>query len=238
MPLSVSEALAQQATPDAEAVPAHKRIVIWSLALSPQTAYVPNGHSALSMGAGLISDVALRGRLGLTTGLSVARQTVSLSPPVYRVLTTTGPARQRTGTDARLMLVDLPLNLTYRVGPAARPSLRISAGLSSLALVSQRYTDTYLTTQTEVVQVLDSGGRPTLMMQTTSTNEVEVRPAGAFSGIYWGRLLNLSISIERPLTQRMVLAVEPYLKYPLGTLTQEKLPIGSAGVHLRIGFRQ
>lgn len=214
------------------------RAITWSVALAPQTAYLPSGHSSLSMGGGVIADITLNGRFWLSTGLSVAQQTVGLSQPIYQVTTTTsGPVRQRTATDARLVFIDLPLNLTYQVGKPTRPLFRVSAGLSSLALVSQRYTDTYLTTQTQVVPVIDFNGQPGSVVQTSLTNQVEVRSGSGFGGVYWGRLLNLSVGIERPLSRRMVVAVEPYLKYPLAPLTQENLKIGSAGVSLRVGIR-
>ena len=240
MPLpsvSVREFVESPAAPAAEPKPTRRGIVTWSLALSPQTAYVANGRSALSMGGGMVSDIALGGRFSLSTGLSVAQQMVGVAQTVYQVMATTTPVRQRTGTDARLVLIDLPLNLTYQAGKAARPAFRFSAGLSSLAFVSQRYTDSYQIVRTQVVQGTDQQGRPQPTVQTMVSNEVEIRAGGAFGGVYWGRLLNLSVTLERPLTQRAVVAVEPYIKYPLGSFTEERLSIGSVGVNLRVGIR-
>ena len=236
--MSVADALALNAAIVAQPKQPGRRVVTWSVALAPQTAYVPNGHSSLSTGGGVVSDIALKGRFGLSTGLSVAQQSVGLSQPIYQVTTTTsGPVRQRTATDARLVFIDLPLNVTYQVDKPARPLFRVSAGLSSLALVSQRYTDTYLTTQTQVVPGIDFNGQPSSVVQTSLTNEVDVRPGRGFGGVYRGRLLNLSVGIERILSRRTVVAIEPYLKYPLGPLTQENLEIGSAGVSLRVDIR-
>ncbi|GAB3643342.1 hypothetical protein [Spirosoma arcticum] len=233
--ISVATALTmtETAAPDKERE--RRRAVTWSLALAPQTAYIPNGHSSLTLGGGVVSDIALSRRLSVSTGLSVAQQTVGMSPPVNQVMTTLG--RQLTGTNARFVLIDLPLNLTYRVGKRTKPLFRVSAGLSSLAFLRQQYTDTYQIPQTQVTQVIGPNGRPQTVLQTTLIEAVQTRPRGPFGGVYWGRLLNLSVGIERPLSRRTVFAVEPYLKYPIGPLTQENLSIGLAGVSVRVGIR-
>ncbi|GAB3223550.1 porin family protein [Spirosoma arcticum] len=233
--ISVATALAmtETAAPDKERE--RRRAVTWSLALAPQTAYIPNGRSSLTLGGGVVSDIALSRRLSVSTGLSVAQQTMGISPPVNQVMTTTG--RQLKGTDARFVLIDLPLNLTYHVGKRTRPLFRVSAGLSSLAFLRQQFADTYQIPQILVTQVIDLNGRPQIVQQTTLIETVQTRPNTPFGGIYWGRLLNISVGIERPLSRRTVFAVEPYLKYPIGPLTQENLSIGSAGVSLRVGIR-
>ena len=233
--ISVATALAMTATvvPDKERE--RRRAVTWSLALAPQTAYIPNGRSSLTLGGGVVSDIALSRRFSVSTGLSVAQQTVGIAPPVNQVMTTLG--RQLTGTDARYVLIDLPFNLTYQVGKRTKPLFRVSAGLSSLAFLSQQYTDTYQRSQTVVTQVIDGNGRPQIVQQTTLIEAVQTRSEMPFGGVYWGRLLNLSVGIERPLSRRMVFAIEPYLKYPIGPLTQENLSIGSAGVSIRVGIR-
>ena len=232
--ISVATALAltETATPDQQRE--RHRVVTWSVALNPQTAYVPNGRSSLTLGGGVVSDIALSRRFSVTTGLSVAQQTVGLPRPANQVMTM---GRQLTGTDARFVLVDLPLNFTYQVGKRTKPLVRVSAGLSSLAFLKQQYDDSYLTSQTQVTQVIDLNGRPQTVRQTTQVKEVQTRQETVEGGVYWGRLLNLSVGIERPLSRRTVFAVEPYLKYPIGPLTGENLSVGSAGVSVRVGIR-
>lgn len=233
--ISVATALAVNETTTPDHQRKRRRAVTWSLALAPQTAYLPNGHSSLTMGGGVVSDIALNRRFSVSTGLSVAQQRVGIAPPVNQVMTTLVP--QLTGTDARFVLIDLPLNLTYQVGKRTKPLFRVSAGLSSLAFLSQQYADRYQRYQTMVTQVIDQNGRPQIIQQTTQIEEVQTRPQTPSGGVYWGRLLNLSMGIERPLSRRTVFAVEPYLKYPIGPLTQENLSIGSAGVSVRVGIR-
>lgn len=233
--ISVATALAMTETAAPDKQPDRRRAVTWSLALAPQTAYIPNGRSSLTLGGGVISDIALSRRFSVSTGLSVAQQSVGIAPPLNQVMTTTG--RQLTGTDARFVLIDLPLNLTYQVGKRTKPLFRVSAGLSSLAFVHQQFADTYQTPRTVVTQVIDQNGRPQIVQQTTQIETVQTRPPTTFGGVYWGRLLNLSVGIERPLSRRTVFALEPYLKYPLGPLTQANLSVGSAGVSVRVGIR-
>ena len=233
--ISVATALATTETAAPDKKRERRRAVTWSVALAPQTAYIPNGRSSLTLGGGVVSDVALSRRFSVSTGLSVAEQAVGIAPPVNQVMTTLG--RQLTGTDARFVVIDLPLNLTYQVGKWTKPLFRVSAGLSSLAFLNQQYTDTYQRPQTVVTQVIDLNGRPQIVQQTTLIEEVQARPETTYGGVYWCRLLNLSVGIERPLSRRTVFAIEPYLKYPIGPLTQENLSIGSAGVSLRVGIR-
>ncbi len=233
--MSVAKALAMNKTATSDQPRERRRAVTWGLALAPQTAYIPNGRLSLTLGGGVVSDIALNRRFSVSTGLSVAQQRVGLAPPINQVMTT--PGRQLTGTDARFVLIDLPLNLTYQVGKRTKPLFRVSAGLSSLAFLSQHYADTYQRYQTLVTQVIDGNGRPQIIQQTTQIEEVQTRPQTPSGGVYWGRLLNLSVGIERPLSRRMVIGLESYLKYPLGPLTRENLSVGSAGVSMRIGIR-
>lgn len=235
MPVSVATAVAMNEPASPTTKRERRRAVTWSLALAPQTAYIPNGRSSLTVGGGVVSDIALSRRFSVSTGLAVAQQRVGFAPPANQVMTTS--LRQLTGTNARLMLIDLPLNLTYQVGKQTKPLFRVSAGLSSLAFLSQQYTDTFQTPQIRITPVTTPTGTPQAGLQTTMIETVQTRPQMGFGGIYWGRLLNLSVGIERTLSPKMVFAVEPYLKYPLGPLTQDNLSIGSAGVSLRVGIR-
>lgn len=215
--------------------PNRRRSVMWSIGLAPQSVYSGQSASSMALGGGVVSEIAINRRLSLSTGLSLGGQTLSISPPTNRPTPMSG--RQLTATDVKLLAFDLPVNLNYRFGKLTKPLFHLSTGLSSLAFVRENYADTYQTQQMVVTFVGGPNGQPQQVWQSVTTTETENTSAGAFSGIYWGRLLNVAVGVERPLSQRLLFTVEPYLKYPLGSSSQKNLRLGSAGVSLRVGFR-
>lgn len=230
-PLSVSAALAETTAILAESKQQRRRSVVWSVAVAPQSAYMQNSASALTLGGGFYSDIALSKRISLSTGLSLAQQQVGYAPPANRPVPLSG--RQLVGTDARLITLDLPVNIRYQVGKLTKPLFHVSAGLSSIAFLGENYAYTYQVAQ----PILVTGPtRPTPTPQPP-VQETQSVSAGAFQNIYWGRIVNVSVGVQRPLGDRFLFSVDPYLKYPIGSLTQENLRLGSAGVSFRLGVR-
>ena len=53
----------------------------------------------------------------------------------------------------------------------------------------------------------------------------------------FANMLNLSFGIELPINkQQQSVVIEPYLKYSLTPVTQQKIDFSSGGIHLRYNF--
>ncbi|RIV19985.1 PorT family protein [Fibrisoma montanum] len=212
-----------------------RRQVTWSVALAPQSTYAQNSSPSVGIGGGVFSEIALNRRMSVATGLSLASQALNVRAPADMPIPLSG--KQLATTGVQLLAFDVPVNLKYRFGKLNKPLFHLSAGLSSLAFLRENYAETYQIQQMVPVIVSGSDGQPRPGWRNETINETEFRSADAFSSIYWGRLLNIAVGVERPLSQRLLFSVEPYLKYPLGSLTQQNLRLGSAGVSLRVVIR-
>ncbi|QEC53134.1 hypothetical protein EDD80_104103 [Anseongella ginsenosidimutans] len=199
-----------------------------------------NTANEVHFGAGITSGWKVSDRLSVHSGLILAENSLSLNRSNSSVRASTYAADRAATTelsavgenrivqavspnsmDVSLLVVDIPLNLTYRVG-LGRSDLLLTGGLSSFAYLDQEYS--YHNT----IQLYTNA--------SVDAPEPVVRDEKAFSHFDLARQLNFAIGTEVPLGKGSVLIVEPYVKYPLGELTSEDIRFGSAGMNLRLSF--
>ncbi|GAB3914340.1 hypothetical protein GCM10028803_59620 [Larkinella knui] len=207
---------------------------IWGLSLTPQSVHAAGSSPARALGGGLFSEIPLVSRFSVSTGLSVAQQNLGTAEPAA-VLFSTVP--QLISTNIRLTAVDLPLNIRFRPKKSSGTGFYAEAGLSSVAFLNEHYAYTYEQAKPVTILVMGTNGQEQQVTQYVREQEMINRSEPAFQKIYWGRIVNLSIGVERRIGTRLRLSAEPYLKYPIGPFTRENLMVGSGGVNLRLGFQ-
>ncbi|MGA0556446.1 porin family protein [Larkinella sp. VNQ87] len=206
---------------------------IWGLSVGPQSVRVSEYEPSTGLSGGVFSEIPISRRFSLSTGLSMAGQHAGKTSDLVPMTTTP----TLVATDIRLLAVDFPLNLRFRPLKSSKTGIYAEAGVSSLAFLNERYVYTYRLIRETVIYVTGSDGQPKPQTSFAEAQETTIRSEPAFRRIYWGRLINLSVGVERQLGDRFRLSAEPYLKYPIGPLTRENLSLGSGGVILRLGFQ-
>ncbi|KAA9346680.1 outer membrane beta-barrel protein [Larkinella humicola] len=207
---------------------------IWGVSLAPQSVYAAGSSASPAVGGGLFSEIPISRRFSLSTGLSMAQQKFGTAGPEVFVVST---IPQLISTSIRLTAVDLPLNIRFRPKKSANLGFYAEAGLSSVAFLNEQYAYTYQQQKEVTVVVMGTNGQEQTTTQFVTAQETINQAAPAFQKIYWGRILNLSIGVERRIGTQFRLSAEPYLKYPIGPFTRENLLLGSGGVSLRLGFQ-
>ncbi|RCR66414.1 outer membrane beta-barrel protein [Larkinella punicea] len=207
---------------------------IWGVSLAPQSVYAAGSSASSAVGGGLFSEIPISRRFSLSTGLSMAQQKLGTAEPEVFVVST---IPQLVATRIRLTAVDLPVNIRFRPKKSADLGFYAEAGLSSVAFLNEHYAYTYQQQKEVTVVVMGTNGQEQTTTQFVTARETINQAAPAFQKIYWGRILNLSIGVERRIGTRFRLSAEPYLKYPIGPFTRENLLLGSGGVSLRLGFQ-
>lgn len=207
---------------------------VWGVSLAPQSGSAAGRSAKATVGGGLFSEIPLNRRFSLSTGLAMARQALGTteSGPV-----STASTPHLVATAIRLTSLDVPLNLRFRPKRSGGTGFYVEAGLSSLAFLNERYAETYEQMKEVTVVVMGTNGQEQTFTQYVTEQQIVNRSAPAFQQIYWGRLVNVSIGLERRLGDQFRLSAEPYLKYPIGPFTRENLMLGSGGVSLRLGFQ-
>jgi len=187
--------------------------------------YAKGSNNQLGLGAGISTDFRLSKNFKIATGLGLIQNNLTYSQNIpggsllaansnYAASPSTGVIIQNPGLssiNARLVALDIPLNLTYTFLPG-KNSISVSAGISSNTFVKEAYGYHYsnLTSSTQTIK--------------------------SFNNFDFAKTLNLSAGFAYPLGKNN-LQIEPFLKYPLGGNGSQQLKFGSAGIILKMNLQ-
>lgn len=196
--------------------------------------YSEGSENQLNFGAGFISDIRLSRNLKLSTGLALASNSLDFNfneePNLPQSVSASfdssikqvsGSLTTITSYQARLLTLDIPVNIKYQFIPES-DRFYISTGLSSGTYLNETYAHQYRNFST-------ASGSYISQRQAQKTR----RQLNDFD---LGRTLNLSIGVSRPFGKGQTIGIEPFLKYPLGGLGSEDLKFGSSGINLKLRF--
>lgn len=206
--------------------------------------YAEGSANQVNAGAGFTSDIRLGKKVKLSTGVSLAQNTLSYAGTVpvsssNRALSASyssptvadglfNPAAsvaELKGTNASLVGLDIPINIKYEFNPD-KTDTYISAGLSSGTFIDERYTYRYAYHNYNS----NALGNSAVTTQDQSTSQ-------SFNSFYFGKTLNLSFGTGFPIGKTNRLVIEPFLKYPLGGLGVQNIHFGAGGINLKFNFK-
>lgn len=202
--------------------------------------YSEGSDTKLNFGAGVSSDLKLGKNLRLSTGVSIAKNSLnydgglpsssnsdkaynSVAPPNTTINPPNLTLQTITSYNADLLSLDIPVNLKYLIIPEAN-KLYISAGLSSGTQINETYVYYYQNYSTA------SG----FLSNEAKGDETKKQ----FQSFDLARTFNLSFGFSTRLSKTQHITIEPFLKYPLGGLGSENLRFGSSGINLKLNFNQ
>jgi hypothetical protein len=209
--------------------------------------YAKGSSSQLNVGAGVTSDIKLSRNLDLSTGITIAQNTLSYGsqlPPDNTARTdavAATPAATSTATafylaasgqnvysavtpslknyNASLVGLDVPVNLKYQFNPEKSPAY-VSIGLSSGTFINETYTAAYNYSLPFVANV----------------SQTDQSVHQSFNSFYFAKTLNFSFGTGYSLGGNQLI-IEPFLKYPLDGLGTEQIKFGAGGVNLKFNFQ-
>lgn len=188
-------------------------------------------NNQLGLGAGFSTGFRVGKNLKLSTGLGLMQNNLSYSGniptntqlaasnyvPSYSVIATNANTQTSLkSTDANLLALDIPVNLTYTFLPG-KNSISISAGVSSGTFIKEVYNYNYAAAAS-----------------TSSTTNNQNIPG--FSNFNFAKTLNLSAGFAYPFGKN-TMQIEPFLKYPLGGMGSQQLRFGAAGINLKLNIQ-
>lgn len=191
-----------------------------SLAVSPDVNAVQgsdNGMLGTSMGIGLSYRVGKA--LSVGTGIYYSKKVYSANKESYK--TTIKPFATWTSyskrIDADCRVIDVPLNLTLRLSNTARNQIYASAGMSSYVMLSEKY---------DFIYNNPSPAFPTGRREYTIRNENK----------HLLSVVNLSLALEQPLSEKVSLVIQPYAKLPLTGIGQGETQLRSFGLGMKLNY--
>ncbi|HEX8376213.1 MAG TPA: hypothetical protein VF602_00240 [Pedobacter sp.] len=208
--------------------------------------YAKGSETSINTGFGVSSDFRLSKKLKLTTGISLAQNSLKFTESVPKEVTTylaldrnnnrsPGALNSQASNfdsniissysintyDAKLVGLDIPLNIKYSL-INKKNLLFISTGFSSNIYINESYNYNYN---------YKTGG-------SNAQNIKNQESKSNFQSYNIGQVVNLSLGFERPFSNNTKLSLEPFLKYPLSGLGSHDLRFGAAGVNLKLNFNR
>ena len=185
--------------------------------------------SSFNYSGGISADLDLSRHFRLSTGLQVERQNVinkATDNPAWI------PAGQ---TQAVLVGLDFPVNITWKFLIRKSVSYYVSSGISSIAYLSEKYTTTsYSQKMVGVVNMI--GGEQVLDFQLENVKSTDQITEDPLSTLNFAGRVNIIFGIEQHLSQKLFLHVEPYLKFPISGLAAQNLRFTTSGITCKISF--
>ena len=215
----------------------NKNKVTYGLGLTSLYNYTDdmNSSSSFNYGGSLMTDIPIVKNFSISSGLLLSKQSFILEDPILFTPSVTLTGTQNfQETDINLVALDIPINLSYNFELAGEKSLNLTAGVSSLVYLKESFTTNFTLTTTEV-----QFNTTTSMPETVTTIEQfqDIDEPQALNKFDFARLLNFSVGFSYPISSRFNIQFEPYIKYPIGELTNRNLKFGMGGIQLKLRFK-
>jgi hypothetical protein len=227
---------------DVQTVP--KRKIRFGFNFSPGVSSTQSASSFCYTG-GVSADIPLFANVQLSTGLQLENQTIvnktlsmsSADASSYNQIAMSSnqkpiPFNQ---TESRLVNLDLPLNITWKFIAQKTHSYYVSTGFSSLVYLKQENTITRYSNQLVPVSAM-VGGQEVKTFDLVSQESVTVdssTPGQAFD--FAGRF-NIMLGVERKLSNRIFIHLEPYTKIPITGKEAGSLMNTTSGINFKVSF--
>jgi hypothetical protein len=184
-----------------------------SLMAAPDVTTAASSKPAkLSSNLGVLVTYSLSNTLSLTSGAVYAKKYYNSAGLASQTTSYPGQAWE---VDADCNVLDIPVNLNYRLFSKKNIAVSVNTGLSSYLMLKERYK--YLS------------GEPGAGQQVSS---IEIRNQNQH---IFG-VANVSISVDRKITPTLSIAVQPFMKIPLTGIGNGKVDLKSTGLSFSLNI--
>lgn len=210
--------------------------------LMPQS--TTSSTQAISLGAGIITELPVSKKFKIDLGLAYAQQNIV---PGTNSNSNVMVAQSLSMTDRSAMMssnfitatnelsfgqLEVPFNLKYKVFENEKSDIYLISGVSNMFYLNQRNTVTY-----NAVSLASSGFAGSTAALTTLSETFTPESQSNSSNVGIGQLLNLSFGYEQNLSNGTFLSIEPFYKLSLGNQTFINQQFSIGGLNLRMNFQ-
>ncbi|MHC2993287.1 hypothetical protein OB13_17505 [Pontibacter sp. HJ8] len=187
-----------------------------TLAVAPDVTTVRfSDPEGISQNAGLLVGIPLAGRLSLVTGALWAHKVYQAYPDNYRPTPDFWDGKKLPSSiDAECRVLDVPLNLSFRLLGNEKNTVALLAGVSSYFMLKEKYRYNY----------------------TYSAEPYSRTSRFSNENRHWFGVQNVSVSYSRKLSPVFSVGVEPFVKFPLSGIGAGQVKLTSAGVFFTAGY--
>jgi hypothetical protein len=187
-------------------------------------------EAALSVGAGLTTQYKISEHFSVGSGISYVQLQAgkSLTPGVSLL-----SSKQLQSVNANFQGIDIPLNLVYNINK----SIYTAVGVSYFNVIKEDRKNTFISERE--VTALSTNPVTGLAANTRSfVSETTQEPAteSLLNGRSYLGFFNFSIGRKQELFKKRNIFIEPFIKVPIGKLSQQELKMMNGGMKFRLAF--
>lgn len=181
---------------------------------------------------GVGASIPVSKRISFITGIYISNQSLKIDDNGSTISFESAKGEVQEEVYANIFALDVPLNLRYYFRQKGKTQTYISTGLSSLTYLKE----TYLTETSTIKEDITQESEGTVITRKYIEQKNTSSSLAPFSNFDIAALLNVSFGFRYDLKESYDLTIEPYIKYPLTSLTGQEVRIGSGGIKVVLNF--
>lgn len=189
------------------------RLVLSILAAPDLTSVQKSGMSSLSGGFGVEATYSLTKKLSITTGATYAKKIYDSDFSLYKPNSNYVFKIIPSNIHANCDVIDIPLNVNYKVFGNSRNSISVSTGLSSYLMLKEKYSYSY-----------DGAYK--------GPQDYEVRGRNQH---YLG-IANVGVEFQHKINNNLSISAKPFMKIPLTDIGYGNSRLSSTGVAVSVNM--
>ncbi|GAA4207223.1 hypothetical protein GCM10022289_29300 [Pedobacter jeongneungensis] len=189
------------------------RFVLSILAAPDLTSVQKSGTSSLSGGFGVEATYLLSKKLSITTGASYAKKIYDSDFSLYNPNTSYIFKIAPSNIHANCDVIDIPLNVNYKVFGNNRNSISVSTGLSSYIMLKERYTYAY-----------DGAYQGPQGWEVKGQNQ------------HYLGIANVGVEFQHKINNNLSISAKPFMKIPLTDIGYGNSRLSSTGIAVSVNM--
>jgi hypothetical protein len=185
--------------------------------------------SSYNYSGGLNAELLITGNISVSAGIQIEHQNV-----VNKI--TDNPSWLPEGKDeALLTALEMPISVTWEFNEKRNSSFYLSGGVSSLAWIGEKYTNTFYT-QELVQEVRNTSGEVNVSYVLENVENKAVSTVDPLSTFSLAGRLNLMAGYRKRINDKMSVHFGPFIKIPVSEQATERLRYSVSGISCRLSF--
>lgn len=205
--------------------------------IAPSFSYTSeNQNSNTSIAGGISVELPLSKKFDISAGVLYSNQKLDLNKPSNYLndAVSYSNSSQIVDKNTELEGIEIPINVKYNFSVNNR-DVFVAIGFSSTSNFNENTTSNYIVNSKVQSKTKDDLGNTILKYEIYQVDKKVVSPTNS-GGFEFANILNASLGINLPINSNQFVIVEPYFKYYISPITQEKVDVFGGGIHLRYIF--
>ncbi|MBC6111513.1 hypothetical protein ACFOG5_23260 [Pedobacter fastidiosus] len=211
----------------------------WSPGIYVAPAMGNDNKVNMNYGFSLAYNVA--GKLSISSGISYTSLSSTSNPSSNTSALMDSPASSQSlsrdsksleSVDAQLRGINIPLELKYNISNKFYTGI----GISALAILNNKQENNYVINQAQNTTVVNSMGYSEQKMLLVTERVSEPQAESVIAPQKYLGFYNFSLGYKQKISPKKNIAIEPFLRLPMKTFSNENLNLTNGGLRLKIDF--